>query len=127
MYKDLVYQLVRQIPKGKVMTYGQIAGIVSRQHSRSVPGRIKAHSGSDIGRRARQVGWALHQNRDPDIPCHRVVDRSGRLAPNFAFDGPEEQKRRLIAESVKFTDNMHVDLRKSLWLRKGHDHNKLAQ
>ena len=61
-------------------------------------------------RDARKVGWALHVNRDPDVPCHRVVDKSGRLAPNFAFDGWREQKRRLVAEEVEFKDENHVKM-----------------
>lgn len=102
MYKDLVYQLVRQIPKGKVATYGQIAEKLKMVNSKwKIDARI--------------VGWMLHQNRDQDVPCHRVVDRNGRIAPNFAFDGSEEQRRRLIAEGVRFADNMHVDLSKSRW------------
>jgi len=64
---------------------------------------------------SRQVGWALHQNRDAKTPCHRVVDRNGRLAPNFAFDGAGEQRRRLEAENVGFRDKMHVDLKSYLW------------
>jgi len=98
-FKEEVYKLVRSIPKGKVITYGEIAVKLGKPQW------------------ARQVGWALHQNTDSKTPCHRVVDRSGRLAPNFAFDGWKEQKRRLISEGVKFRDEMYVDLRQSLWLR----------
>ncbi len=64
-------------------------------------------------RLSRQVGWALHQNKSLDVPCHRVVDRNGRLAPNFAFDGWKEQRKRLEQEGVEFVDEMHVDLIKS--------------
>lgn len=91
-----VYKSVRRIPKGKVVTYGQLAKMVGT-------------------RDARKIGWALHANRDPNCPCHRVVNKDGRLAPNFAFDGPKEQKRRLQAEGVKFKDEMHVDLKACLW------------
>lgn len=90
-----VYQLTKMIPQGKVTTYGEIA--------------------RKLGLNPRTVGWALHANRDPQTPCHRIVDRNGRLAPNFAFDGAVEQKRRLEAEGVGFIDKMHVDLRKYLW------------
>lgn len=86
-----VYEAVKQIPAGKVMTYGQISRALGT-------------------RDARKVGWALHVNRDPDVPCHRVVDKSGRLAPNFAFDGWREQKRRLVAEEVEFKDENHVKM-----------------
>lgn len=97
-FKEEVYKLVKKIPEGKVMTYGQIAENLGKP------------------RNARQVGWALHQNTEGSgVPCHRVVNREGRLAPNFAFDGWEEQYRRLKVEGVNFNDKMHVDLRQSLW------------
>ncbi len=91
-----VYEIVKKIPIGKVMTYGQIAEMLGT-------------------RDARKVGWALHGNTDKDCPCHRVVNKAGRLAPNFAFDGWREQKRRLAAEGVEFTDEMYVDLERCLW------------
>ncbi len=89
-----VYGVVKGVPSGKVVTYGQIA--------------------EKLGSRdARKVGWAMHANSDGDkVPCHRVVNKQGRLAPNFAFDGPVEQRRRLESEGVSFKDEMHVDLAK---------------
>lgn len=92
---EKVYAIVSKIPKGNVITYGQIAEILGT-------------------RDARKVGWALHANNDPEIPCHRIVNKNGRLAPNFAFDGPKEQKRRLVEEGVKFKDEMHVDFKRHL-------------
>lgn len=91
-----MYQLIQEVPKGKVTTYGVIAQKLGTAD-------------------ARRVGWALHANKDAQTPCHRVVDRLGRLAPNFAFDGAKEQRRRLEAEGVAFKDEMHVDLGKHLW------------
>jgi len=93
---EKVYKVIRKIPKGKVVAYGQIAKMVGTKD-------------------ARKIGWALHANRDPDCPCHRVVSKDGRLAPNFAFDGPKEQRRRLEAENVPFKDDNHVDLKACLW------------
>ena len=90
-----VYKVVRKVPKGKVTTYGEIARTLGTKD-------------------ARKVGWALHANNDPKTPCHRVVDRKGRLAPNFAFDGEAEQKRRLLAEGVSFKANQ-VNLKKHFW------------
>lgn len=94
---EQVYQVVKQVPRGKVMTYGQIA--------------------KQLGTRdARRVGWALHSNKSGSgVPCHRVVNQAGRLAPNFAFDGEEEQRRRLEAEGVKFLENGKVDMKKYQW------------
>ena len=97
MFKD-VYDAVRLIPCGKVATYGQIAALIG--HPRA----------------ARQVGWALHVNPEPGvIPCHRVVNRFGHLAPEFAFGGREVQKSLLEAEGVEVADDFTVDLDKYLW------------
>lgn len=90
---EAVYEVVKEIPEGFVMTYGQIADRLGT-------------------RDARRVGHALHANRNSLVCCHRVVNKEGRLAPGYAFGGPDEQKNRLIAEGVKFIDEMHVDLAK---------------
>jgi methylated-DNA-protein-cysteine methyltransferase-like protein len=90
-FNQKVYELVKKVPKGRVTTYGQIAVKLGNP------------------RWSRQVGWALHANRSNDVPCHRVVDRTGRVAPNFAFDGAAEQRRRLEVEGVKFVDEMHIE------------------
>lgn len=90
-FYDQVYAIVRKIPPGKVTTYGEIA---------------KALGTKD----ARRVGWALHANPSYETPCHRVVNKEGRLAPNYAFYGAHEQKRRLVAEGVVFKEDMYVDL-----------------
>jgi methylated-DNA-protein-cysteine methyltransferase related protein len=83
---EQVYTVVKRIPKGSVMTYGQVA--------------------KELGTRdARRVGQALHANRNSDVPCHRVVFADGHLAPNYAFGGAEEQKRKLQSEGIIFIDN----------------------
>ena len=90
-YIEKVFQAVKKIPKGKVSTYGEISRL----------------TGVD----PRMVGWALHSNKDSsDVPCHRVVNKDGRLAPGYAFGGPNEQKSRLLAEGVVFVDDNRVDL-----------------
>lgn len=96
-FNQKVYEIVKKIPKGKVTTYGELARILGSP------------------RFSRQVGWALHANTSSKVPCHRVVNREGRLAPNFAFDGWKEQKRRLMNEGVKFKDGVHVDLDRCTW------------
>jgi len=88
-YIQRVHQLTQKIPQGKVTTYGSIAKVL------------------DIN--PRMVGYALHQNKSSDVPCHRVVNREGRVASAFGFGGPKEQKRRLEAEGIKFRDDLHVD------------------
>lgn len=92
-----VYGVVKKIPQGKVATYGQIAEAIGTKD-------------------ARKVGFALHANKNfSDVPCHRVVNKDGRLAPGYAFGGPNEQKLILIAEGVKFVDETHVDLIRCLY------------
>lgn len=94
-FSEKVYQLTKQIPLGKVATYGQVA--------------VKLGNPSA----ARAVGNALHRNPDPKtIPCHRVVNQKGGLALNFAGKGWQEQKRRLLKEGVIFKNKKGVDLEK---------------
>jgi methylated-DNA-protein-cysteine methyltransferase related protein len=88
---EKVYQVVFKIPTGKVMTYGQIGKIT--------------------GLSPRVVGFALHANPDGKlIPCHRVVNREGRVAPGYAFGGHGVQKKRLEEEGVEFVDETHINL-----------------
>ena len=80
---EQIYEVVKGIPKGQVMTYGQV--------------------GKAVGTRdARRVGQALHANKSREVPCHRVVFADGSLASGYAFGGPGEQKKRLLEEGVKF-------------------------
>lgn len=95
---DKVYDVVCRIPRGKVTSYGQVALLCGNP------------------RAARAVGWALHQNPRPGkIPCHRVVNREGRLAPEFAFGGEQAQRRLLEAERVPFLADGRVDLTTTFW------------
>ena len=93
-----VYEAVQLIPRGKVATYGQIARMIGAPRS------------------SRAVGYALHANPRPGvIPCHRVVNCEGRLAPAFAFGGPEIQAQLLESEGVEVGEDFIVDLGKYLW------------
>lgn len=118
--------MVKRIPSGRVSTYGDITRALGMRDARKVgprkefSTRLAPPSRSEIQRGKwaidpRMVGWALHANKDDEVPCHRVVDRNGRLAPNFAFDGWREQRRRLEEEGVAFVDENHVDMRKYHW------------
>ena len=81
-YKDKLYSYLRSIPKGKVVTYGQIAKTLN----------IKS---------ARLVGQILHRNPDPDgTPCFRVVFADGRLSHGFGAGGISEQRRRMIEDGI---------------------------
>ena len=96
-----VYEVVKEIPEGKVATYGQIASLLNAP------------------RASRAVGYALHVNPTPIvIPCHRVVNRFGGLAPAFAFGGREVQADLLAKEGVKVDENFVVDLAKYQWNEK---------
>ena len=90
---ERVYEIVEKIPKGKVTTYGEI--------------------GKKLHIAPRVVGFALHANPDGQlVPCHRVVNKEGRVAPGYAFGGQGIQKKRLLDEKIEFTDELHVDLEK---------------
>ena len=92
-----IYNIVRFIPEGKVLTYKAIA----------------SHLGlKDI----RLIGYALHGNPDTDnIPCHRVVKSDGSLAKGFAYGGPGIQKQLLQQEKVDFDNEGKINLLKYLW------------
>lgn len=80
---DDIYQIVRAIPKGRVMSYGQI--------------------GVMVGIGPRQVGRILHNNPDNStIPCHRVVKSDGNIASGYAFGGKGRQREILEKEGVRF-------------------------
>ncbi|MBQ9119059.1 MAG: MGMT family protein [Lachnospiraceae bacterium] len=96
---ELIYDVVKQIPKGKVATYGQVASLAGNR------------------RWARVVGYALHANPDPEhIPCHRVVNRLGEVSKAFAFGGENRQIALLEGEGVRLEDG-RVDLEKYQWNR----------
>jgi len=94
---EKIYEVVMQIPRGTVATYGQVAALAGNK------------------RWARVVGYALHVNPDPEgIPCYRVVNREGRLSDAFAFGGVNQQKILLEADGIEVIDN-HVDLEIYQW------------
>ena len=95
---ERIYEIVKKIPKGKVATYGQIAQLAGNP------------------KWSRVVGYALHNNPYPDeIPCFRVVNRVGKLAPSFAFGGIDVQADLLRRDGVEVQENNTVDLEKYLW------------
>ena len=93
------YDVVRQVPEGRVATYGQVARMMGEP------------------RKARYVGFAMHSSpgMKGGVPCHRIVFADGSLAPGFAFGGAGEQRKMLEAEGVGFLPNGKVDLDKYLW------------
>ena len=95
---DKIYSIVRTIPEGKVMSYGQVALLAGNP------------------RWSRVVGYALHVNPDPSfIPCHRVVTRNGEVAKSFAFGGENVQRELLENEGIEFKNDGTIDLKKYGW------------
>ena len=97
-FSERVFDIVRQIPAGKVATYGLVAQLMGRPQS------------------ARYVGFALRNNPDPSMyPCHRVVFKDGSLAANYIFGGEGAQRKLLESEGVPFADETHVDIARCRW------------
>ena len=85
--KDKIYEYLRTIPKGKVVTYGQIADFLGNK------------------KLARVVGNILHNNPDKDkYPCYKVVDSKGNLSKQYAFGGVEKQKELLEKDGIIVND-----------------------
>ena len=95
-FRDEVYKLVSKIPKGRVMTYGQIAALCGRPRAARIVGGI-AHFGSQ------------------DLPWQRVVNKTGGLARGYTSGGKEAHKRDLEADGVKVSEDYRVDIGKLLW------------
>ena len=97
-----VYRVVARIPRGRVTTYGRIARALGAP------------------RASRAVGWALKAVARAEwsplaLPCHRVVNREGRLSGRLHFTTPSAMEERLRAEGVAFADEDRVDLDVHLW------------
>lgn len=98
---ERVYDVVKQIPRGRVATYGQIGWIAA---------------GSPHA--ARTVGWALHglpENRIDEVPWWRVINAQGRISNSRARHGAAEQRRRLEEEGVLFDETDRTDLSVYQW------------
>jgi len=93
-----IYEVVRQIPRGRVATYGQIADLAG----------LEGH--------ARQVGYALHAlPPGMKLPWHRVVNARGEVSRRSGGDSHELQRELLIAEGVKFDRRGRIDLVRYRW------------
>mgnify|MGYP001216148501 CR=1 FL=1 len=96
-YFDLVYEVTRKIPMGRVTNYGAIADFLS------------------LGS-ARMVGWALNQCHGmKDVPAHRVVNRKGELSGRVHFKPPSSMATRLRKEGIKVKNDAVVDFEKLFW------------
>lgn len=89
-----MYEIVAEIPAGKVATYGHIALMLGNP------------------KRARMVGQAMfNAPEDKNLQCHRVVNCKGEMAADHVFGGQEKQREMLMEEGVKFKPNGCVDLK----------------
>ena len=97
-FRERVWAFVRSVPEGRVVTYGQVAGIL----------------GVPFG--ARAVGMVLKNTPgSANVPCQRVVNRWGRLAPVYGQGGAEQHRMELEAEGVEVRPDYTVDLEVYRW------------
>lgn len=95
---ERVYEVVRQIPKGKVTSYGAIAKCIGAAKS------------------ARMVGYAMNSAKDnDDVPAHRVVNRNGLLTGKSHFGDNNAMQQMLAAEGISIKDNKVQDFEKHFW------------
>ena len=92
-----VYEVTKQIPEGRVSSYGAIAKHIS------------------IPQASRMVGWALNKVNTFDVPAHRVVNRKGMLTGKFHFDGITLMQQLLENEGIRVVDNQVQDFEKVFW------------
>ena len=96
---ELVYEVARQIPRGRVTSYGAIARCLGTKMS------------------ARMVGWAMNGAGDvkPRVPAHRVVNRNGMLTGKHHFDHPDRMETLLKKEGVRVKNDVIIDFVKLFW------------
>lgn len=96
---DMVYQVVRLIPKGRVTSYGAIAAYLGAKTS------------------SRVVGYAMNgaHRIKPRVPAHRVVNRNGLLTGKHHFETPYQMQELLEKEKIKVVDDKVVDFKKLFW------------
>jgi methylated-DNA-protein-cysteine methyltransferase-like protein len=96
---ELVFEVARQIPKGRVTSYGAIAACLGTKLS------------------ARMVGWAMNAagTVKPKVPAHRVVNRNGMLTGKHHFSPPEHMQQLLEKEGIKVKEDTVVDFKKLFW------------
>ena len=96
---ELVFEVVRQVPKGRVTSYGAVAACLGTKLS------------------ARMVGWAMNAagNVKPKVPAHRVVNRLGILSGKHHFRPPSKMEGLLKKEGIKIKEDKVVDFDKLFW------------
>jgi methylated-DNA-protein-cysteine methyltransferase-like protein len=96
---ELVFDVVRMVPKGRVTSYGAVAAALGSKMS------------------ARMVGWAMNSAHrvKPKVPAHRVVNRAGLLSGKMHFETPEKMQELLEKEGIKVVDDQVQDFNKIFW------------
>ena len=96
---ELVFEVVRQIPRGRVTSYGAVATALGTKMS------------------ARMVGWAMNSSGrvKPKVPAHRVVNRQGLLTGKVHFDPPEKMQELLEKEGIRVVNDKIQDFQKKFW------------
>jgi methylated-DNA-protein-cysteine methyltransferase-like protein len=96
-YRERVFELVRRIPSGHVMTYGQIAEILGEGYT------------------PRTVGFVMHSADEETTPWHRVINAQGACSTGRIVLPPDKQQRMLESEGVKFDARARCDLNRYRW------------
>jgi methylated-DNA-protein-cysteine methyltransferase-like protein len=96
-YRKRVFQIVRRIPTGRVMTYGQIAAILGEGYT------------------PRTVGFVMHSSGEEEVPWHRVINAQGACSTMKIVLPATKQQGLLESEGVEFDQNGRCDLRRYLW------------
>jgi methylated-DNA-protein-cysteine methyltransferase related protein len=102
-YRETVYSLVKKIPAGKVMTYGQIAFVLGEGYT------------------ARTVGYVMHGAQTESVPWHRVMNSQGKCSTSKLTIPMDLQQELLAAEGVVFSDRGKCDLGIYQWWPEGHE------
>ncbi len=97
-YRERVYKIVRRIPRGRVMTYGQIAYMLGEGYT------------------PRTVGFAMHGADESNTPWHRVINSQGRCSTGRIVLPTDKQQRMLEREGMKFDKSGRCDLENYLWV-----------
>jgi methylated-DNA-protein-cysteine methyltransferase-like protein len=95
-YRERVFEIVRRIPSGRVMTYGQLAEILGEGYT------------------ARTVGFVMH-SADQTVPWQRVINAQGACSTGRVIVPPDLQQRMLVSEGVVFNEKGRCDLSRYRW------------
>jgi methylated-DNA-protein-cysteine methyltransferase-like protein len=96
-YRERVFKLVRRIPSGRVMTYGQLAAILGEGYT------------------PRTVGFVMHSSGEESLPWHRVINAQGACSTGRIALPSNKQELMLEREGIEFNERRRCDLQRYLW------------